>query len=102
MKLLVFVFLAAIIAGCGMQAREVGRQTQSYEVLFINPPKRMYVDLRNTRTGEIVQVYVAKRCSSWRRLKVGSRHALTEATYAYEDGRRVRRVLGARALCPDR
>ena len=102
MKHLFLVPLLAIVGGCGLQAREVGRQTQSYEVLAINPPKRMYVDLRNTNTGETMRVYVAKRCSSWRRLKLGSRHALTEATYAYPDGRRARRVLGARALCPNR
>ena len=84
-----FVLLAAIALGltaCG-PAPTSHSETRTFEVTDINPPKRFYVDLKDVETGQTFQsVYVSKRCSTWRRVTIGSTWTLPVTTYTYEDG----------------
>lgn len=85
--------LAAVVSGCGPAGQEVHREDREYEVTSINPPKRMYVSLKDVRTGaRYNDISVSKRCSGWQSLKVGSKWVLPEVTYQHGDGSRSKRV----------
>lgn len=84
--------LAAVVSGCDF-GKEVHREDREFEVTHINPPKRMYVDLRDVRTGaRYKDVSVSKRCSGWESLRIGSKWVLPEITIQYEDGSKTKRV----------
>ena len=47
--------------------------TKSVTLLEVDPPKRFYVTLRdNTDDSVIERIYVAKRCSGYQKIPVGS------------------------------
>lgn len=67
------------------------------------PPKRMYVKLKDAENGQVYSsVYVAKRCSHWKELKVGGEVKLIVSTYRYANGEQFTRIENARSLCPGR
>lgn len=87
------LMLAASLSGCGLGGTEVHREDREFVVTNINPPKRMYISLKDVRTGaHYNDISVAKRCSGWESLKVGSKWFLPEVTYQHNDGSRSKRV----------
>lgn len=88
LKFMFAVIVAAMFSLSGCQPGEiVDRSIKVYEVVGIKPPKRFRVDLRDVETGQIYKSeYVSKRCSSWRKLEMGSQWKLTQVTYKDSDG----------------
>lgn len=63
-----------------------------FEITEIQPPTQLHLSFRNVRTGLLYEkVQIAKTCSGWRRIKVGDRVWLTEATFN-EDDHEVKRL----------
>lgn len=90
MKRLLFLALLVIgLTGCDLAALKtnvVDRKAKQYVLVGINPPKRFYVTLRDIETGRIIKdLYVSKRCSSWKKARIGEVITFNEVTY--EDGR---------------
>lgn len=79
---------------------EAERTAQTFEITKVKPPKRLYVTLKNLSTNEVTRVYVAKRCSRWREIKVGSTVTLTKVTLRNEQGEVSTRLEGKSILCP--
>jgi len=96
MKYVFALFFTFLLVGCG--DREVSRVEKTYEVVDIKPPKRFYVSLRDTQTGQVYKdLYVSKRCSHWQKLKINSQWKFPEVTY---QGRKTySRVQGYGELC---
>lgn len=88
LKFMFAAIVAAMFSLSGCQPGEiVDRSVKVYEVVGIKPPKRFRVDLRDVETGQIYKSeYVSKRCSSWRKLEMGSKWKFTQITYKNKDG----------------
>lgn len=74
---------------------------EEFTITHVKPPKRLQVDVVDS-TGKSYRVYVAKRCSKWRQIKVGSKVNLERSTYKYESGRTEThvRIRSASDVCP--
>lgn len=80
------LFAAVLLSGC-QPGEVVERSLKVYEVVGIKPPKRFKVDLRDVETGKVYKAqYVSKRCSSWKKLEMGSQWKLTQVTYKDSEG----------------
>lgn len=84
-RLLVILLLMTPLAGCDIVV-ETDSVTEQFTITRVKPPKRLYVDVID-KEGRSYHVYVAKRCSNWRRIAVGSKVTLERRTYRYESGR---------------
>ena len=101
-KAVFLLVLLVLLSGCSMPEK-VSSEARSFTVQDINPPKRMYVKLKDTENGQVYSnVYVAKRCSRWKELKVGSEVKLIVSTYRRANGEHFTRIENARSLCPGR
>lgn len=99
LKALILATVTLLLAGCEKPV-SVQQQQGNYRVVSINPPKRFYVDLINVNTGERYNIYVAKRCSNWRSLKLGSVHQMTTEVSTYADGTKRTHFYNKASLCP--
>lgn len=95
----IMLVLVVALSGCTSYT-EVERTAQTFEVTKVKPPKRLYVTLKDLKTNEVTRVYVAKRCSQWRKIKVGSTVSLTKVTLRNEHGEISTRLEGKSSLCP--
>lgn len=91
---------AVVLLSACTSYTEVERTAQEYEITKIKPPKRLYVTLKDLKTNEVTRVYVSKRCSRWREIKVGSTVTLTKVTLRNDQGEMSTRVEGKSAICP--
>lgn len=93
--------LLMLIGGCdGLIPEKLSEQPQEYEVVSSSKGKRFTVDVRNTKTDEVIrQVSVNNTCRTTRRAKVGSKYTLTEATFKGRGGRIFHKVEGTAKLC---
>lgn len=82
-KLLLVLGIALFLTGCiGEDYVVVKKRIKQYEVVGIDPPKRFFVDLRDIETGHVYKhERVSKRCSNWRKLRLGSTWTFTERTH---------------------
>jgi len=98
----IFAALAAVtmlLTGC-QPGKVVDRSLKVYEVVGIKPPKRFKVDLRDVETGKIYKgQYVSKRCSSWKKLEIGSKWKFTQITYKDQDGVLSYSISDVHSLC---
>lgn len=79
-----FIFVTVIIAtsSCDDCYYLKSSEYRKFELVQINPPKRMYVTLKDVETGEIHKnIYVSKRCSNWENNKIGDIYLLNYKTY---------------------
>ena len=97
--LLLLVSSLLMLSGCQIPD-ELAIEDRIFEVVEINPPKRYYVTLRDLKSGEVFEVYVSKRCSTWRELKIGSHVTLERITYEKPSGELYYRYTDVRKLCP--
>ena len=97
--LLLLALSLLMLSGCEVP-KEVAVEDRFYEVVDINPPKRFYVTLRDLKTAEVFEVYVSKRCWTWRELKIGSTVTLERVTYEKPNGEQFYRYTDVRKLCP--
>lgn len=89
--------MALFLTACGGEDYVViSRSIKQYEVVRIDPPKHFFVDLKDIETGFVYKRQkVAKRCGSWRNLRIGSTWTFTEVTY--KNGRTG--IENVRSLC---
>lgn len=80
-------FLAfASLVGCGMRPDQettlVNSGQKVFTILEIDPPKHVYVDLKDEKGQIYKHVYVSKHCNNWRQIVLGSTVTLTVNQYA--------------------
>lgn len=97
--LLAVIGASLTLTGCEKPVSQM-QQSANFVVEGVNPPKRFYVDLRNVTTGERFNVYVAKRCSNWRKLAIGSVHRMNTEVSVYSDGTKRTYFINKSSLCP--
>lgn len=63
----------------------LGSTKSEYEITHVNPPKHVYVDLKETSTGKVYShIYVSKHMNDWReKLWVGRKITLTRDDFNY-------------------
>lgn len=78
--------LVGMLASCTVRGdrKNLHSEVRSFELIDVNPPKRLYVILKDIKTGEYHEEYVAKRCSGYERVPIGSIIQLEYVTYTYE------------------
>lgn len=55
-------------------------------VLEVDPPKRLFVTIRDDQNGHIYErIYVSKRCSNWKQVPVGSVFTMPFKVYEHKD-----------------
>ncbi len=89
-----------LLIGACTSYTEVERTAQTFEITKVKPPKRLYVTLKDISTNEVTRVYVSKRCSQWRKIKVGSTVTLTKVTLRNDKGEMSTRLEGKSVICP--
>ena len=98
-----FIAAMAFFAHLGYRTRTVivAAEQRTLVVTAINPPKHMYVTLRDEGDGEVYEVFAGKHCNSWRELQIGSRWVMTRVTQRYvNDGNReVWSIAGGSSVC---
>jgi len=103
--LLLCVILVGLV-GCEKEVK-TGQTTRSFEITALKKPvsgkhgRPFRVWLRDVETGRVYErVRVSRRCSGWRKVQVGSRVKLVEATYKSEKGRVRTAIENAQVICP--
>ena len=75
----------ASLVGCGMrpdqETKLVSSSQKTFTILEIDPPKHVYVDLKDEKGQVYKHVYVSKHCNNWRQIVLGSTVALTVNQY---------------------
>lgn len=102
MKRILLAF-GILVALTGCDKPEVFTDTvATYRVLSVNPPKHVYVDLQNVKTGQIYRhQYVNKHCNRWREIKIGGLWNIHEVVYRYtESNRFTTKLVGLSTICP--
>ena len=90
----------SLLTGCS-RGELVETSQQTFEVTHVKPPKRFYVTLRNVDTGQVFEdVYVAKRCSRWEEVPVGSHLTLTVGTYRTSASETFQHIESPDTICP--
>lgn len=77
---------------------KISSETKSFTILAIDPPKHVYVDLKDENGQEYKHVYVSKHCNSWRKIVIGSKIDLEVAQY--KKGEETWSKIIARPVCP--
>lgn len=106
MKKLVLVWIFAVVcllSGCEAGSppdKLVGREYRQYELMELDPPKHVYITIKDVKTGYVWQrLYVSKHCNSWRDIPVGSVWGFELATYEKADGSRYSVVENYKDIC---
>jgi hypothetical protein len=88
MKKIVIAMLAAIALSACETREYVSQDVVEVELIAVNPPKHMYVDFREVKTGEIFRnVRVAKRCWTWReKAIIGQHYTFNKAVWRTPSG----------------
>jgi hypothetical protein len=90
---LLIVILVLGVASEYNKPEPLGFEQVEFEITAIQPPTHLLLSFRNVRTGLLYEkVSIAKTCSGWKRIKVGDRVWLIEATFK-EDDHEVKRLL---------
>lgn len=59
-------------------------------VVEVDPPKRLYVTLRDNQNGVVYnRLYVSKRCSKYKQVPVGSRFSMPFHVYEHKENHEV-------------
>lgn len=89
LSVLVFGALTVLLTGCGDKVVQNVYSYEEFELIGIDPPKRMKVDLKNVQTGEIFRdVRVAKWCGKYKsKAVIGNVYRLKQTELTYESGR---------------
>ena len=71
----------------GTKYEQIGSYSTAYEIVKVNPPKHVYVDVKNLDTGTIYRgVYVSKHFNDYReKLRVGRKVVLRRILWEYTD-----------------
>ncbi len=85
MRLFIPLLIMIPLAACDARTK-VSSVDEQFTITKVKPPKRLYVDVADSE-GRSYHVYVAKRCSNWRSIVVGSKVTLQRNTYRYESGK---------------
>lgn len=95
------LLIMGVLAGCAENPNNnklVSSEVHKVQVLSINPPKRYYVKFLDLNNGLTMDKYIAKRCSSYREIKVNEIYDLTveirenskgEQKISYPDAKKV-------------
>ena len=91
-----------VLASCFMFAactpsELVSQEKQTFTIVKVKPPKRLYVDLKDSN-GVVHHEYVSKRCGSWKKIKVNSQVQLTVNTY--KRGNETYQKIDVSHICP--
>lgn len=99
MKRLIVAALAALsLTACDKIVKQEA-EYRNYEIVDVKPPKRLYVTLKDVKTGFQTRVYVSKRCSRWREIELHSETALMTTWYTYESGETSKHI-NVNSICP--
>lgn len=97
--LVVGVFL---LTGCEQQepAKEISREYRQYELLYLDPPKHVYIDIKDVKTGVVwKRLFVSKHCNQWRNIPTGSIWGFELVTYQNKDGSVYQKVENYHDIC---
>jgi hypothetical protein len=72
-RLIVGLAALTLLSACDNPWEPLPDIQKDVKVVAVNPPKRLYVTLRDESNGQETKVYVAKRCNGYERVPVGSR-----------------------------
>lgn len=91
---------AVILSGCNplVPTEKISSEQKSFTILAIDPPKHVYVDLKDENGQEYKHVYVSKHCNKWRTIVIGSKINLEVAQY--KKGEETWSKIIARPVCP--
>jgi hypothetical protein len=83
---LFIVVVATLLISCNRAERTVfSVETGQYEIVSLDPPKHVYVDLKRVADGRVfTHVYVSKHLNNWGNVRIGS--VITLNRYTYSDG----------------
>lgn len=100
----IFLLLTMIffLTGCDRvpPGKEISREYREYELLELDPPKHVYITIKDVKTGQVWErLYVSKHCNSWRDIPVNSIWGFELVTYENEDGSRYEEVENYRDIC---
>lgn len=71
-----------MLQGCSSAWVKLSDVERSVTVLEVNPPKRLYVTIRDDSNGHVYDsIYVSKRCGSYERVPVGSKFKMNFEVY---------------------
>ena len=96
--------MLSVVLACVMtlsactSSEKVSEHKEEFTILAIDPPKHVYVDLKDSKGFIHKHVYVSKHCNHWREIQIGSQIALPVVTYKNEDG--LYDKIEARDVCP--
>lgn len=90
-KFLSVAFCTALLTGCGgiiERPVHVKTEIRTYEILDVDPPKHVYVDLKDIETGQRHnRVFVSKHFNNWReKLIIGRKVQVRRSTYKDSKG----------------
>lgn len=94
---LLAVLVAMPLVGCVEQATVTTSQ-RTFTILAVEPPKHMHVDLKDNNARIFKHVHVAKRCSNWRQVVLGSTVTLTVTQHTR--GADTSETIDAGPICP--
>lgn len=80
-KFALIALLVLPLASCSYV--EVSRSDEVFTITSVKPPKWLRVTVEDTH-GNLYDVSVSKRCSSWKEIKVGSKVTLLRIKYQSE------------------
>lgn len=77
--------------------KKVTQRMETYTIVSIRPPKRMYVVLKDSN-NELHRKYVSKRCSRWKEVVIDSKVELNTRHYSV-DGK-LHKEIEVSTICP--
>lgn len=98
----VLVAFTFLLSGCEQQetAKQVSREYRQYELIHLDPPKHVYIDIKDVKTGVVwKRLYVSKHCNQWRNIPAGSIWGFELVTYQNKDGSAYQKVENYRDIC---
>lgn len=89
-----------VLSGCNplVPTEKISSEQKSFTILAIDPPKHVYVDLKDELGQEYKHIYVSKHCNTWRTIVIGSKIDLEVAHY--KKGEETWSKIIARPVCP--
>lgn len=76
-----------MLGACGESKwRDLPTQTRNVRVVEVDPPKRLNVTVMDIENGTVYgPIYVSKRCSSYKRVPVGSEFPITMKVWEHKE-----------------
>lgn len=94
--------LILFLSGCDSiePAKEISREYRQYEMLYLDQPKHVYIDIKDVKTGQVwKRLYVSKHCNSWREIPSGSIWGFELVTYEKKDGSQYQVIDNYKDIC---